>query len=142
MDRSCSFFIRERIDLHLIRHHKCGVESEAEVTDHIVLCRLVLIFLEELCRTGKSDLCNVFFHFFRSHSKTVINKLHRLLFRVDDNFDLRLIPLRKLILSHHIQLLKLRDRVAPVGDHLADKNVMIRIYPFLNNREYILTVDR
>ena len=142
VNRSRAFLIGKRIDLHLVRHHKCGVESETEVTDHIVLCRLIFIFLKELRRTGKGDLCNVFFHFFRSHSKTVVNKLHRLLFRVDDDLNLRLIPFREFIFAHHVQFLQLSDRIASVGDHLADENVMIGIYPFFNNREYILTVDR
>ena len=140
--RSCSFFIRKRINVHLICDHECRVESETEVSDHVVLSRLVLILLKELCRTGEGDLRDIFFYFLGCHSKSVVDKLHRLLFRIDDDLDLRLVALRELILSHHVQLFQLRDRIAPVGDQLTRKNIMVGIYPFLNDRKYILTVDR
>ena len=111
------------------------------MSDHIVFCRLVLIFLKELRRTGESDLRDIFLHFVRSHTKTVIDELHRLLFRINNDLDLRLISLRELVLAHHIQLLQLCDRIASVGDHLADEDIMVRIYPLLYNRKYIFTVD-
>ena len=111
------------------------------MSDHIILCRFIFIFLKELCRTGKSNLCDILFHLVCSHTETVIDELHRLLFRVDNNFNLRLVSLRELILAHHVQLLELRDRIASVRDHLTDKDVVIRIYPFLYNRKYIFTVN-
>ena len=125
MYRNRAFFIGKRIDLHLIRNHKRRVESKSEVADHIVLRGLVLIFLEKLCCSGKRDLCDVFFHFVRSHSKSVIDELHRLLFRIDNNFYLRFIPFWKLVLAHHIQLFQFRDRIASVGYHLTHKNIMV-----------------
>ena len=128
--------------MHFVCNHKCRVESQTEMADHVVLCRLVLIFFQELGGAGKSNLSNILFHFIRRHSKTVINKFHSLLFWIYDNFDLRSISLRKFIFSHHIQLFQFCDRITSVGDHLPDKNIMIRIYPFFYDRKYILTVNR
>ena len=71
----------------------------------------------------------------------VADEVHRLLFRIDNDFNLWLITLREFILAHHIQLFQLGDRITSVGHQLTDKNIMIRINPFLNNRENIFAVD-
>ena len=141
MHRRRAFFIGKGIDLHFVRHHKCGIEAKTEMSDHIVFRRLVLILLKELGGAGESDLCDILFHFIRGHAESVIDKLHGLLFRIDDHFDLRLISFREFIFSHHIQFLQLRDRVASVGNHLTDKDIMIRINPFLYDRKYIFAVN-
>ena len=141
MYRSRPFLIGKRINLHLISNHERRIESQTEMSDHIILCSLVLIFLKELCRAGKCDLSDIFLHFIRCHTKTIIDKLHRLLFRIDDHFNLRLISLREFILSHHVQFFQLCDRVASIGYHLTYKNIMIRIHPFLYDRKYILAVN-
>ena len=127
--------------MHLVRHHESRVEAQAEMTDHIVLCRLILIFLQELGSAGESDLGDILLHLVRRHAKSVIDELQRLILRIHNYLDRRFIIIGKLILSHHIQLLQLSDGVAAVGDHLPHENVMIRIYPLLDNRENILAAD-
>ena len=141
MHRSRAFFIGKGIDLHFIRHHKCGIETKTEMSDHIIFRCLILILLKELGSAGKSDLCDILFHFICCHAESVIDEFHGLLFRIDDHFNLRFIIFRKFIFAHHIQLLQLCDRITSVGDHLTDKNIMIRINPFLYNRKYIFTVN-
>ena len=139
--RHSPIFVRKCIDMHFVRNHKCRVESQTKMSDHLIICRFIFIFLKELGCSGKCDLCDIFFYLFRSHSQTIINKLQRLLFRIHQYLDLAFVIVRKLIFSHHIQLFQLRDRIAAIGNELSHKNVMIRIHPFLNDRKYIFTVD-
>ena len=127
--------------MHFVRNHKCRVESQTKMSDHLIICRFIFIFLKELGCSGKCDLCDIFFYLFRSHSQTIINKLQRLLFRIHQYLDLAFVIVRKLIFSHHIQLFQLRDRIAAIGNELSHKNVMIRIHPFLNDRKNIVAID-
>ena len=127
--------------MHFIRHHKCRIEAQSEVADHVILRRLVLIFLQELCCAGKCDLGNILLHLVSGHTKTIIDKLQRLFLRVDLHLDRRLIVVRKLVLTHHIQLFQLGDRVASIGNHLTDENIMIRINPFLYNWKNVFTAN-
>ena len=112
------------------------------MTDHLVIRRFILIFLQKLGSTGKSDLCDVLFHLISGHTDTVIDEFEGLLFGIDYHFDLGLIFRREGIVAHDLQLFKLGDGVAAVRDHLSDKNVMVGIEPFFDDRENIFTVDR
>ncbi len=58
------------------------------MTDDLLLTCLVLVLLQEVGSTGKSDLCDIFLHFFCRHTKTVIDKGKGLVLRADDNLDL------------------------------------------------------
>ena len=111
--------------MYFVRHHESGVEAKAEVTDHVILCRLVLVFLQELCGSGESDLGDVLLHLAGCHSHTVVDEFQCLVLRADDHTDPGLVVIRKLVLSHHIQLFQLGDGVASVGDHLTDKDIVV-----------------
>ena len=87
-------FIRKSINMHFVRYHERRVETEPEMTDHIVLCRLVLIFLKEFCRSGERDLCDILFYLFGCHTKPVIGEFQRLLFRVHLYLDRRFVVIR------------------------------------------------
>ena len=91
--------------MHLIRYHKCGIEAQAEMTDNLVVVCLIFIFCNEICRAGKCDLVDVFFHLIRSHADTIIDKLDGLCIRVYNHVHSGLVAFRKLVFSHHIQLL-------------------------------------
>ena len=133
--------IRFRIDLHAVRHHKGRVESESKVPDDLVFARLVLIFFKKISSAGKRDAVNVFLHLVRRHTESVIDKSNRFLLGIDEYLDLLLVIIRKRRLSHHVQLFQLRYRIAAVTHKLADKNVVVRIEPFFNDRKYILRID-
>ena len=75
------------------------------MTDDLLLTCLVLVLLQEVGSTGKSDLIDVFLYFFCRHTKTVIDKGKGLVLRADDNLDLCLIVFREFVFSHHIQFL-------------------------------------
>ncbi len=91
--------------MHLVCYHKRRIESQAEMTNHIVFRSLVFVFLKKFCCAGKCNLGNVLFHFLGSHSQTVVREFQGLLFRVHLYLDGRLVVVRQLVFSHHIQFL-------------------------------------
>ena len=125
MYRHCIRLIRTCINMHLISHHKCGIKSQTEMSDHLIICCLIFILFQKLCCTGKCNLCNIFFYFICSHTNTGINKFQSLLFRIYNNLNLSLVILRQFILTHHIQLFQLRDCITTVRYQFSDKNIMV-----------------
>ena len=136
-----TFFIGKRINLNFVRNHKCRIKAQAKVTDDLIFVCLILILIQEILRTGKCDLVDILVYLFLGHTKSVIDKLHCLLFRVDNYFNLRFVSFRKLIFSHHIQLFQLCDRITSVGYEFTYKDIMIGINPFLDNRKNIFAVN-
>ena len=61
------------------------------MTDDLILVRLILVLLNEIGRTGKCNLIDVFFHLISSHTNTIIDKLQGFLFRIDNNLNLTLV---------------------------------------------------
>ena len=88
--------------MYFVCHHKCGIETETEMTDDLVVICLVLVFLNKVCGTGESNLVDVLFHFISRHTKTVIDDLNGLLCRIHKYLNLRLVILGQSILTHHI----------------------------------------
>ena len=140
--RLCVLLVGEGVDVYLVRYHEYGVEAESEVTDDLVVRRLILIFIQKIGCAGECDLCDVLLDLCRRHTKTGIDELQRLLLRVDDDLNLLLISIRIFILAHHLKLGQLCDRIASVGDHLTGKDVVVRIQPLFNNRKNIFAVNR
>ena len=93
MNRLCILLPGKGIDVHLVCYHKCGVKAKTEVTDDLILVCLILILLNEIGRTGKCDLIDVFFHFIRGHTNTIIDELQGLPFRIDNDLNLTLVIL-------------------------------------------------
>ncbi len=91
--------------MNLVRHHKRGVESKSEVTDDLVVICLVLVLLDKVCRSGKSDLVDILLNFLRCHAKSGIDKLERLFLRIDNDVDILFDTSGIFILSHHLKLL-------------------------------------
>ena len=139
--RLCAFFIRKSINLNFVCYHECRIESKSEVSNHLIVCCLVFIFLKELCCTGKCDLSNILLNFLSCHTKSVIDKLHCFLFWIDNYFNLRFIIFREFIFSHHVQLFQLSDRITSVGYEFTYKDIMIGINPFLDNRKNVFAVN-
>ena len=141
MNCGCALLVGKRIDGNLVGNHECGVESESEMTDNLVIVCLVFVFLDEIRRSGERDLVDILLYFVSRHSETVIGKGHRFLLGAYNHIDARLIIKRSFILAHHFKFLELSDRITSVGDQFSDENVVIRIQPFLDNRENILAVN-
>ena len=123
--RLCTFLVGQRVDVYLIRHHECRIEAQTEVTDNLIRVTLVLIFLNEIRRTGKSNLVDILVNLFRRHSQTVVGKGQGLLLRVNDHVNPCLIILRQGVLAHHVKLFQLCHCITAVGDQLPVKNIMV-----------------
>ena len=95
------------------------------MSDDLVSCRLVLVFLQKCLRAGKSDIVDVFLDLISGHAKTVITDLDGLFRGVNDDIDPCLIIFRQFIITDYIQLFQLGDRVAAVGDQLSQKDIMV-----------------
>ena len=108
----------------------------------LIFIRLIFIFLNELRRSRKGNLIDVFFYLISGHSESVIDKFQRLFFRIHDDLNFGLITVRQGIFAHHIQLLQFRHRIATVGDQFAEENIVVRIQPLLDDWKNIIAVDR
>ena len=117
--------IGQGIDGHFVRDHECGIKSQTEMSDDLVSGSLVLVFFQERLRAGKRDIIDVFLDLISGHAKAVITDLDNLFRRVDDDIDPCLIIFRQFIITDHIQLFQLGDRVAAVGDQLSQKDIMV-----------------
>ena len=95
------------------------------MTDDLIICCLVFIFLKELSCTGKSNLGNVFLHFLSSHTNTIIDKFQSLLIRVYDHLNLRFVSFRKTVLTHYFQFFQFCNSIASIGNQLSYKNIMV-----------------
>ena len=127
----------ERVDGHLIGDHEHGIEAQAEVADDagIFLILVLGVFLHEGFRAGERDLIDVGLDLVLGHAHAVVDEaeLARGLIHLHvDGAALRGGAV------HHAQL---GDRVAAVGNDLADEDVFIGIQPFLDDRHDILSVD-
>ena len=112
----CStFFIRKGIDSNLISNHKCRVETKTEMTDDLLIARLIFILFHKSSGTRKSNLVNVFIYFLFRHTDTIIDKSECLIGRVNTNFYLILLIICLFKLTHNSKLLKLCNRIASVA---------------------------
>ena len=75
------------------------------MTDNLVFVCFVFILFQEIRRTGEGNLRNIFLYFVGRHTDTVIPDDHRLIFGVDDHFNLQFFIFRNRIFAHHIQFL-------------------------------------
>ena len=101
----CTFFKRKSINMHFICYHKCRIESQTEMTDHLVIRCFIFILLQKFCCTRKCDLCNIFLYFISSHTNTIIDKFQSLCFRIYNDLHCRFIIIRESIFSHHFKFL-------------------------------------
>ena len=65
-----TLFIRERTDLNFLRHHKCGIETETEVSDDAV--GGIFIFLKKFFRPRECNLIDIFIDIRSIHSDAMI----------------------------------------------------------------------
>ena len=111
------------------------------MTDDLVLCCFVFVFVQKISCSGKSDLCDVFLDLCSCHTKSVIDEFQCFFVRIDNDFNFLFVILRVFVFAHHLKLCKLCDRIAAVGNYFTDKDVMVGIQPFLDNRKNVFTVD-
>ena len=135
------FLIRQCINLHFIGNHERGIEAKAEMSDDLIIICLVLVLLHKGFGTGKGNIVDILFDFIRRHAQSVVTDLYGPVFLIQNYVNSGLVIRRKLCFPHHLQLLQLCNRVAPVGNQLPVKNVVVTVKPLLDNRKHVLTVN-
>ena len=139
--RLCILLPGEGIDVNFVGYHKYRIKTKAEMSDDLILCCFILIFIQKVSSTGKCNLRDIFLDLCSCHAKTGINKFQCFFIRVDDDFYFLFVILRVFVFAHHLKLCKLCDRVAAVGNYFTDEDVMVGIQPFFDNRKNVFTVD-
>ena len=127
--------------MHLVRHHKGGVEAQSEVADDLILIGLVLVLLQEIRSAGEGNLVDVLLYLVCGHSKTRINEFQRLFLGIHHHPNHVLEILGIGVLSDEIQLFQLGNGIAAVGDKLPEENVVVGIEPLFDNRKNIFAVN-
>ena len=75
------------------------------MSDDLLIASLVLVLVDEVRRTGKCDLVDVFVNLFLGHTKTVIDECQSLILGRRVHLNLVLLAFNFLIISHHGKLL-------------------------------------
>ena len=141
MDGNSAILIGKGINLNLICHHECRIETQAEMSDDLVCIALVLILLDEIRGTGERNLVDILLHLVSGHTQPVVRKGQGLLLRVNGHTHPGLVTLRQGIFPHHVQLFQLGHGITAVGDQLPVENIMVRVQPLLDNGKNVLTID-
>ena len=120
------------INLHLVRDHKGGVESETEVPDDTVL---VLVLLDKLLGTADGDLIDVLMDLIGSHTDTIIR--YDQLVAIDLYLHLQVSDLSG-VLTLGDQSLQLLYGIHAIAYDLSEEDLIIAVEEFFNDREHIV----
>ena len=101
----CALLIRQRMDFRRIGNHENRIESQTEMSDNLLIICLILILFQKISRSGKGNLIDILFHFFRRHPQTIIGKGNRLFLRINFYVNSCLIVVRKRHFTHKFQFL-------------------------------------
>ena len=111
------------------------------MTDNAVFgIGLFLILIEKFLCAGKSNLCDILFDFFLGHADTVIGNRDRLCLSIegDVNAGGSAVILGFTDLAQAAVLL---DSIAGIGDYFTDKNILVGIEPFFDDRKQIFRIN-
>ena len=97
------------------RKEEMCIIYRTEMTDDLLIARLIFILFHKSSGTRKSNLVNVFIYFLFRHTDTIIDKSECLIGRVNTNFYLILLIICLFKLTHNSKLLKLCNRIASVA---------------------------
>ena len=117
---------RQRLYCHTLCHHKCGVETDTELTDDlVVLCQIV--FLLELERTAVCDRTQMLFHLFLGHADTIIGngQCACILVHRQRNLEVRLVHAHAVI-GQRLKI-QLVDSIAGVRDQFPEEDLLMGI---------------
>ena len=103
-------------------------------------CGIVLILLQELVRAGEGDLVDVLIDFFGGHANATVANRERAGFLVEADAH-RLVAHLALELALHGKCLELARSVDGVAHQLAEKDFMVAVKKFLDNRKNVLGSD-
>ena len=128
--------------LYAVADHKRRVKAETEVTDDTVgrALAFALILLDKLHCARQCDVADVLLDLIGIHTDTVIRYGDGARLLADADRDLA-VKGEVADLSERDQTLQLCDRVGCVGNDLAQENLLVRVEPTLDDREYMLGLD-
>ncbi len=130
----CALGVAAGLDGHFLGDHERGVEAQAEVADDAALVFTLVVF-QKLLGAGKRHLIDVLFNLVLGHADAVIRKAQLPFFGIERH-RYAIVGLRAGV-GH----LLLDNRVAGVGYHFADENILIGIQPTLDDRHDILGMN-
>ena len=134
VDRLRALISGQGDDLDLFADHEHRIEAQAKVTDNVALLLVALEVLHELRRTGERHLVDVTADFISGHADAGIGNGDGLFVLVDGDQHAH-------VLLGAVLHAELGDRVAGVGHHLTQEDILIGIQPALDDRHNVLRVD-
>ncbi len=129
-----TILIRASDNLHLVAHHKTGVEAQSEVTDDSV--GVVLIFIKEVCDTRESYLIDILIYLLSSHTQTMVADGDGLSILVKRHTHGQVTEFA-LEITFFSKSLYLLGGINSVGYHLAEENLVITIEKLFDDGEYV-----
>ena len=130
--------------LDLVRDHIRGVEAQPEVSDDPVsaLAALALVFFNEFKSARERDLADIAFQLVLAHPDPVVRDRNSLRRLIERDVDPVVLAFRRLVFSERRKPLQFGNRVDRVRDQFAQKDISLRIEPFLDDREHVLRLER
>ncbi len=113
---------------------KSRIKTQTKMTNNIVI--FIAKLMHEFRGAGKGHLIDVFFDFISGHANAVINNREGFGLFVD--FDLNFeFGLCFFGLANYGQMAQLRNGINAIGDQFAQKDLLVVIEPFFDNRKNI-----
>ena len=130
--------VRARFHFHAVTDHKDRVEAETEVADDALLRRvaLALVLTDEIQCARQRDLVDVALHLLARHPDAVIRDSDGLSVPIQCDVDAEIV-VPDLRLSKRNEPPELGNRVSRIGHSFANKDVLIRIQPALDDGKNI-----
>ena len=122
-------------DIHSVADHKAGIEAQSEMSDN--LWSIVLVLVQEIIGTGKSNLVDILFYFIGGHTNTIVAHSYSLGILIYANSYLQLTQFTmKLTLTS--QSLQFLCCIYGIAYNFTQKNLVIAIQELFNYGENVL----
>ena len=97
------------------------------MSDDLIICCLILVFLQKIRGTGKCNLIDILVDLIGSHTDSVINKGKSLVLCAGNDVNAVWSVIAFLEFTNQCQLAKLCNCIAGIGYHLTDEDIVIGI---------------
>ena len=123
---------------NLVRNHERGVKAETEMTDYTVVFGVcTLVFFNEIKRAGKRDVVYIISDLVCGHAYAVIINGNGLCLFVKRHGYAVAGLVYSLRLAYRAKMTQFCYRVACVRNYFTQKNILVRIKPTFDYREYM-----
>ena len=129
-----AFTIRASANLHLVRYHKCRVETQTEVADN----GLILVLRHKLLGTREGDLVDVLIDLLGCHTDTRVRYGQRASRLIDRNTNGQIAQLA-LELANRRERAQFLRCIYGIRNQLTQENLVIRIEKFFDDGENIFS---